>query len=243
MQLDRIIAVRNSKTIYCDENKCYKVFNADHSKADVLNEALNQSRLEETGLNVPKLLEFKTIDGKCALVSEYIEGKSFSRLMKEQPEKTDEYLSLFVDVQLEIHKSSCPLLPKLNEKLKRGIGKLELSPSVRSELFRRIEEIPQRLALCHGDFFPSNVIMDKSKTPFVIDWSHAALGDPSADAAITFLLLSLNGTDETAGKYLDLFSKKADVSKGTVRQWLPVVAAFKASGGNERERKFYNSWI
>ena len=55
MKLDRVIAVRNNKTIYRDGDVCVKVFNDDYSKADVLNEALNQARIEETGLNIPKV--------------------------------------------------------------------------------------------------------------------------------------------------------------------------------------------
>ena len=43
MKLDRVIAVRNNKTIYRDGEKCVKVFNDNYSKSDVLNEALNQA--------------------------------------------------------------------------------------------------------------------------------------------------------------------------------------------------------
>ena len=43
MKLEKIIAVRNNKTIYRDGDKCIKVFNEGFSKADVLNEALNQA--------------------------------------------------------------------------------------------------------------------------------------------------------------------------------------------------------
>ena len=64
MKLDRVIAVRNNKTIYRDGDKCVKVFNENYSKSDVLNEALNQARIEETGLNIPKVLEVTMIDGK-----------------------------------------------------------------------------------------------------------------------------------------------------------------------------------
>ena len=59
MKLDRIIAVRNRKTIYRDGDRCLKVFDEDFSKADVLNEALNQARVEETGLNIPKVSFYK----------------------------------------------------------------------------------------------------------------------------------------------------------------------------------------
>ena len=92
MKLDRVIAVRNNKTVYRDGDKCIKVFDANYSKADVLNEALNQARIEETGLNIPKVLEVTMVDGKWAIVSEYIKGKTLARLMQEEPEKKDEYL-------------------------------------------------------------------------------------------------------------------------------------------------------
>ena len=70
MNLDRVIALRNKKTIYRDGDKCIKVFDAEYSKADVLNEALNQARIEETGLNIPRVLEVTTVEGKWAIVSE-----------------------------------------------------------------------------------------------------------------------------------------------------------------------------
>ena len=35
MNQDRVIAVRNAKTIYRDGDRCLKVFNAEYSKADV----------------------------------------------------------------------------------------------------------------------------------------------------------------------------------------------------------------
>ena len=82
MNLDRIIAVRTDKTVYRDGDRCLKVFNEDFSKADVLNEALNQARVEETGLNIPKILEVTVIDGKWTIVSEFIKGKTLARLMK-----------------------------------------------------------------------------------------------------------------------------------------------------------------
>lgn len=42
-KLERVIAVRNNKTIYRDGDKVIKLFGSDFSKSDILNEALNQS--------------------------------------------------------------------------------------------------------------------------------------------------------------------------------------------------------
>lgn len=90
MKLDRVIAVRNNKTVYRDGADCIKVFDSDYSKADILNEALNQARIEETGIRIPKIKEVLTVDGKWAIVSEYIKGKTLAQLMEEHPEKKHE---------------------------------------------------------------------------------------------------------------------------------------------------------
>ena len=110
MKLDRIIAVRTGKTIYRDGDRVIKVFDSDYSKADILNEALNQARIEETGLAIPKVLEVTMVDGKWAIVTEYIEGKTMAELVKENPDKFDEYLDRFVDLQLLVHSKIAPLL-------------------------------------------------------------------------------------------------------------------------------------
>ncbi len=116
MTLDRVIAVRTAKTVYRDGDLCIKVFNEEFSKADVLNEALNQARIEETGLNIPKIHEVTKIDGKWAIVSDFIKGKTLQQLMDEEPEKKDEYLNLFVDLQLTVLSKTSPLLNKLKDK-------------------------------------------------------------------------------------------------------------------------------
>ena len=118
MKLDRVIAVRNNKTVYRDGDRCIKVFNSEYSKADVLNEALNQARIEETGIKIPKILEVTMIDGKWAIVSEYIKGKTLAQLMEENVDKKDEYLELLVDLQLDVHSKRAPLLNKLKDKMK-----------------------------------------------------------------------------------------------------------------------------
>ena len=103
MKLDRIIAVRTSKTVYRDGDKAIKLFDEGYSKSDILNEALNQARVEETELNIPKIIEVTRIDNKWAIVSEYIEGKTLAQLMQANPNQYDEYLEKFVDIQMEIH--------------------------------------------------------------------------------------------------------------------------------------------
>ncbi len=58
MKLDTIIYETKNKKIYRDGDLAIKVFDENFSKAAVLNEALNQARVEEIeGINTPKLHE------------------------------------------------------------------------------------------------------------------------------------------------------------------------------------------
>ena len=243
MKLDKVIAVRTNKTVYRDGDKCIKVFNEDYSKADVLNEALNQARIEEKGLNIPKIHEVTSIDGNWAIVSDYIEGKTLADLMAEDEDKTDEYLNMLVDIQLEIHSKTCPLLNKLKDKMSRKISETELDATTRYELHTRLEGMPKHKKVCHGDFNPSNIIITKDGTPYILDWSHATQGNASADVARTYLLFCLNGDTEKAKKYLEIFCKKSNTAKQYVEKWMPIVAASQSVKGNEKEREFLLSWV
>lgn len=243
MNLDRVIAVRNNKTTYRDGDRCVKVFNFDYTKADVISEALNQSRIEETGLNIPKIIEVTMIDGKWAIVSEYIRGKTLSQLMTEEPHKKNEYLELLVDLHISVHNQKCPRLNRLKDKMTAKIISTELDANTRYDLYTRLDEMPRHDKVCHGDFNPSNIIIAEDGTPYIIDWSHATQGNASADAARTYLLFWLNGDIDGAKKYLDLFCEKSGTDKKYIHKWMPLVAAAQSVDGNEKEREFLLSWV
>ena len=240
---DNIIAVRTGKTVYREGDYAVKVFDEDYAKPDVLNEALNQARVENIGINVPKVIEVKTVDGKWAIVSEFIEGKTLAQLMQENPDKLDTYLEMFVDLQMQVHTAKCPMLGKLKDKMNRKISEADLDATTRYELHTRLESMPKHTKVCHGDFNPSNIIVKSDGTPYILDWSHVTQGNASADVARTYLLFTLAGDEALAAKYLDLFSKKSDTAKQYIQKWLPIVAASQSVKGKAEEREFLLSWV
>ena len=242
MNLENIIAKRVKKTIYRDGDKTIKVFDADYSKADILNEALNQARVEETGVPMPKVIEVTTVDGKWAIVSDFIEGTTLAELMEKNPEKLDEYLNMFVDLQMSVHEKKAPLLNKLKDKMNRKISSADLDATTRYDLHTRLEAMPKHNKVCHGDLNPSNIIIAEDGTPYILDWAHATQGNASSDTARTYLLFWLNGDIEGANAYLEIFCKKSDTPKQYVQKWLPIVAASQSVKGNEKEREFLLSW-
>ena len=242
MKLDHVIAERKHKTIYRDGDLVAKVFDESFPKSDILNEALNQARVEDTGLNIPKIEEGTKIDGKWAIISDYIEGKTLRELMDENPDKLDEYMNLFVDVQLKILSKKCPLLKRTKDKMQDKISQADLDATTRYELHTRLASMKKHDKVCHGDFNPSNVIITPDGTPYVLDWSHATQGNGAADAARTYLLFMLGGEKELAEKYLKLYCFKSDTARQYINNWMPIVAASQSVKGNPEERELLLSW-
>lgn len=243
MKLNKVIAVRTSKTVYRDGDVAVKVFDENYSKADVLNEALNIARVEETELNIPGVREVTKIDGKWAIVTDFIEGKTLARLMEENPDKMEEYMNMFVDIQLKVHEQKVPLLNRLKDKMQRKITETDLDATTRYELHTRLESMPKHYKLCHGDFNPSNVVITNDGTAYILDWAHATQGNASADAARTYLLFWLAGNMKGAEMYMDLFCQKSDTAKQYVQKWLPIVAASQSVKGKPEEREFLLHWV
>ena len=245
--LDSVICERNNKTVYYDpeSNSTIKLFVENYSKANILNEALNQARVEEsTDLKIGQLKEVTKINNRWALVSDHINGTSLEELMNNNPDKIDEYMDLFINIQLEVLSKRVPLLTPIKDKFRRKLTEANnIDDNTRYELLQRLEGMKNHTKLCHGDFNPSNIIIKEDGTYSILDWSHVTQGNASADSARTFLLFSMQGQDEIAEKYLQLFSLRSGIDKSNIQRWIPIVAATQMTKGHEDEQEFLSKWI
>lgn len=223
--MKQLIAERADKIIYRDGDKLVKLFGEKYSKSEILNEALNQARVLETGLNIPRVHEVTVIGGKSAIVMDYIEGETYGELLRRYPEKRDAFLEELVSIQRSIHAKKHLLLTKYIDKLKMKILRTDLDASVRYDLSMRLDDMRRHTHVCHGDFIPSNVILTKDGTPYIVDWSHASQGNSTADATKSYLLLRLAGERELAARYIAAFCAAAGATESYVREWIPLVAA------------------
>ena len=242
--LNHPIVERKNKTVYRNNDKIIKLFVKGYSKADILNEALNQARVEEnTDLNIPKLLEVTKIDDRWALVSENVEGQTLQELMNKNPSKIDEYLNKFVEIQLDILSHNVPLLNRIKDKYRRKIDAIKIDENIRYELLQRLEGMERHTKLCHGDFNPSNIVVKDDGSYYIIDWAHVTQGNASADVARTYLLFSVENKVEIADKYLKLFSERSGIDIQNIQKWIPIVAAAQMEKGIEEEQEFLSKWI
>ena len=240
----QLISSSETKSVYRDGNTAIKEFCEGFPKAEVLNEALCNARVESIeALNIPKVLGVSVVDGKWSIIKEFVEGKTLQQLMDENPDKLEEYMDKMVDLHLLIHAQACPRLNKLKEKTIRALKSEEqLDDNLRYELMTRLDGMPKHTKLCHGDFNPTNIIVGDDGKWYVIDWVHASQGNASADVARTYLLLSLKDKKK-AEMYMDLFCEKTGTEKRYVQGWLPIVAAAQLVYKRPEEKELLESWI
>jgi tRNA A-37 threonylcarbamoyl transferase component Bud32 len=228
MNLGTPIAIGNTAKIYLFDNKIIKVFNDNFSGLESSYEANKQKCAYECGLAVPKVLEVTKINGKQAIVMEYIKGRTIGDILSENMEQAEYYLNISVDIQQEIHKHTANSLEQMSEKLTRQIESVHsLDTRQKAALFRKLEKMTFENKLCHGDFHLFNLILSDNKVT-IIDWVDSSTGDRRADVYRTYLLYS-QFSIEIANMYLQLYCQKSGFSKEEVFQWAPIIAGARLS--------------
>ena len=240
MQNLELILTRPNKAVYRRGDECVKLFGEEWPVADILNEALLQARVEEAGIPVPGLREVTKIDGKWAIISEYIEGKTLSARLTAEPERMEEWLALLIRLQMDVHEKRSPQLPPQRDKLQRKISASGLDATTRYELHVRLDAMQRTDKVCHGDFVPSNIILREGDgAPCILDWAHATRGNAAADAAATCIALRKQGNDTYAAAYLRLYCEMSDTARQYMEKWIPIVAGAKLAACKAEDRAFY----
>ena len=223
--LNNIVCIKPNKTIYKDGEYLIKVYEDNIETSKILNEALNQQRvLENTELNIPKLVEVTKIGDKWAIVMEYIDGINLEQYLEEHKDQRDDILEILIGTQIKILGNRVPQIIRTKELYAYKISKNDtLNEEKRKELLGNLLEIRNHAKLCHGDLSLSNIVVKSDGTIWILDWAHASQGNAEADAARTYLTLLLNNK-VLAQKYIKKFSEKTKISIPKIKEWLPIIA-------------------
>ncbi len=242
-RLENLISGGDKKAVWRDGENCVKLFKKDFKKSDVLNEALNYAKIEETGLSVPEIKEVAEIDGKLAIVTKFVSGKTLESLIRENPAKTDGYLEVFVKLQLEYQSKKCTVLNRMRDKLIEKIKRADILATTKTYLYNKIDDFNESNVVCHGDYNPSNVIIDESGKAYIIDWSHVTSGNALAEAARSYILFILNYGEDMAEKYLEKYEILSGNEKSSVKKFVPVIAGAMLYTAGDGERETLNNLI
>jgi uncharacterized protein (TIGR02172 family) len=214
--------------------------------------------IHASGLPVPAVGEIININGRHGLIYERVDGISMFKQFQHKPWKVFQYARRWAELHVDIHAITISAeLPHLRQVLETNIRKANVLPeNLRKRTLAALEDLPDGNQLCHGDFWPGNILMS-SQGEIIIDWIHAAYGNPLADLArTTNLFLGMTQTSQVQRPFLSLGPKKSSRIMNSFfqlfckicypiylnhyfslcpggqeeyRQWLPIVAAARLS--------------
>lgn len=79
--------------------------------------------------------------------------------------------------------------------------------------------------LLHGDFWPRNLLWQDGRVVAVLDWEHAACGDPQSDVACTQLELKYLFDDELVDLFLSTCAGHFSIDPHRLALWQIYVAS------------------
>lgn len=228
MNLGEPIASGNTANIYLCENKIIKIFKDHLPDTEPEYEARKQRVAYGSGLRVPNIIDVRKVNGKQAIIMEYVKGNTLGELLMKNMERVESFLDISVDIQMDIHNVRMEALEPINEKLQRQIESVRgLDEKIKGSLLKKLASMNVENKLCHGDFHLYNLIKSGEEV-FIIDWVDASAGDPRADVCRTYILYSQVSVD-IAELYLKLYCEKSGWSRKDILVWAPIIAAARLS--------------
>jgi len=209
------------------DNKALKLYHAGWPASWAEHEAQISRVVAATGLPVPAVGGTLELDGRYGILFERIVGPSLVRQFSAKPWTLARALRAFTDLHLAMHERVISGLPSQREQLARLIQEASPLPGeIRKAALERLEQLPDGVALCHGDYHPDNVLAPRNG-PVIIDWGGASSGHPLADVARTALLLQVGEPPSSQTNKWLLAPARVLVRRAYIRRCLRLRPASK----------------
>ncbi len=165
-----------------------------YRNADALAEIHRERQLARRALilGIPTAIPFDVVKvgNSYGSVFELLNAKSFSKLIKEEPENTDKYIGEFVDLLKKIHSTEVDKDEMTDMKavaLDWAQYLVDHLPEEQSaKLISLIEAVPEQCTMIHGDYHTNNVEMQNGEV-LLIDMDTLSFGHPVFELASMFL--------------------------------------------------------
>jgi uncharacterized protein (TIGR02172 family) len=225
-----------------DDGRVLKLFRGGGPPEQIEYEARIARVVQSAGLPVPAVGDIVEVDGRRGLLYERIDGLSLMESMGQKLRTVSRSARLWAELHADMHaRSAVSDLPSQRAELARRIEAAPmLSPDLKRATLRALDGMPDGDRLCHGDFWPGNILMS-SRGPIIIDWICAARGNPLADVARSSVLvlgalastLAPRGQQATVRRlhtmYWKRYFQRRPEDQEQCRAWQPIVAAARLS--------------
>jgi uncharacterized protein (TIGR02172 family) len=243
-QLGAPIASGRTAEIYAwQEGQVLKLFHTWFELENIEHELRLARVIHASGLPVPAVGEIIRVNGRIGLVYQRVDGDTMWAWFSRKPWKLRDYARRMAELHANMHTGT--LQADIPSQRQRLVNKIQLAESLpaplRSKVKAALEILPDGDRLCHGDFFPGNIMMTE-KDEVIIDWIDASKGNPLADVARTTIILL--GAVETVQirdgfqkilvriflkAYIHYYFKLKPGGEDEYKCWLPIVAAARLS--------------
>jgi thiamine kinase-like enzyme len=215
--------------------------------------------VNQKGLASPKYIGTVNIDGRNGIIYERIGGVSMLQLTTQNPLRAKRQAKLLAELHSEINSRTGEGLPNMRPFLVDSISQnTSLSDAMKVQLISLLSELKDGNSLCHFDFHPDQVLMNKNG-PVVLDWMTAVQGNRIADVARSLVILKfgqapyMNWVKRQAAnifrstfsrtylnRYLDLCK---EISRSDIGKWMLVLAAARLKEGIKEEKKAIHLYL
>ena len=236
-----IIYESKRKIVYRDGDKAIKTYNETYALSQVLNEALNQAKVSEEGISVPKVYEVKRYNGRYGIVMDYIDGDNLETIVSKNANGAEKYIDIFANTYHNLVQNNNLNLNNSYGRIKNKIFASELPANIKYGLFYKLREMEFSRDIIHGDYSFSNLVITKEGKPVIFDWGHVAYGAKQFDIAITYALFELQDRKDLGELYLSKMKDLDGIDREQVLKVLILAYIYIVDRYDEPTRKnIYN---
>jgi len=173
-----------------DPDTIVKVYRNPDSLPDIKRERELARTALILGINTAIPYDVAKVGNSYGSVFELLNAKSFSKLIKEDPENLDKYVSMYVKLLKQIHstkvkETDMPDAKKIAINWAKFL-KDYLPEDQYSKLITLFENIPERTTMIHGDYHIKNIMMQNGEV-LLIDMDTLSYGHPIIELAQIYL--------------------------------------------------------
>jgi len=263
IDLQRINAGRTATIFKCTDHQVLKLFRSTFPEHGIDEEYKIGTYLYNLGLDIPRTYARMHFEGSHGIVFEYIPGQSMLQKLASAPWKVFSYAKQMARLHWKIHStriSDAAEIPSIKESLTSKILRVRLLTSFeKATIISHLSTLKKGNAICHGDFHPDNIIVSTDRL-VTVDWLTERIGNPIADVARTWLLLTM-GTlpdhktafenmlakylrDTFCRAYVSEYRRLSNFESSEFDKWkLPVAAARLIENVSDQENENLLKWI
>jgi thiamine kinase-like enzyme len=255
--LKKIGAGRTASIFRYGQDQVIKLFKSTFPQKAINEEFEIGLSLNLSGLSIPTTYKIIEVDDSKGILLDFIEGRSVLQNLASKPWLVLRYAKKMANVHFKIHRadfkrSKC--IKPLSQSIADKISRVSLLTSEeKTAILSCLSCLRDGPSLCHGDFHPDNIIMSRDRL-VTVDWITARIGNPIADVARTWLLLTMGTLPKDKSRielllakhlrnwfcrtYLNEYRKLSNLSFAELESWkLPVAAARLIENVSDQENE------